>query len=40
MSIQEPKQKDIIENTIEIVSSCLGSCVDMPEDALSTGRKL
>jgi len=40
MSIQEPKQKDTIENTIEIVSSCLGSCVDLPEHTLSTGRNM
>ena len=31
MSIQEPKQED----TISIVSFCLGSCIDMPEDGLS-----
>jgi len=40
MSIQEPKQKDTIENTIEFVSSCLRSWVDMSEDYLSTGRKV
>jgi hypothetical protein len=38
MSAQEPKHEDTISIVFCIVTFCLGSCIDMPEDGLSTGR--